>query len=110
MINVISSQSDTPMARRVSSNTLAMGPTPIKIIGHAANLHSELVLWEEQEEEEEAQDEGGHAISSQPPREQITVYSYAHSSTLWLVFSWGLSVIKDILNFYDIIPLKHDEK
>ena len=39
--------------RRGSNHSIGLPPTsssPIKIIGYAANLHSDSVLWEEQEE------------------------------------------------------------
>ena len=46
---------ETPLTRRGSNNSvgLCLPPTsssPIKVIGYAANLHGDGVLWEEQEE------------------------------------------------------------
>lgn len=46
-------RSETLLVRRGSNHSIGLPPTsssPIKIIGYAANLHSDSVLWEEQEE------------------------------------------------------------
>ena len=49
-------KAETPVLgtnRRVSNHSIVQGgaATPIKVVGHAANFHTELPVWEEQEEE-----------------------------------------------------------
>ena len=62
-----------------------MPPSPIKIIGHAASLHNDLVLWEEQEE--------GHQDKGPPFMLTSELYSF--------------SIIQNLCNYVNIFSLTY---
>ena len=76
--------------RRGSNHSIGLPPTsssPIKIIGYAANLHSDSVLWEEQEE--------GLEEMTQPTLNgdlsilyiiYMYIYNYIYLSIFWFIF------------------------